>query len=53
MRLLEARRDRKEEEEAGGAKLKLIKDLQYKRREERGKKKPLDTQSVKEDVIKS
>lgn len=32
-------RDRmeEEEEEAGGAKLKLIKDLQYKRREERKK----------------
>lgn len=53
MRLLEAWRDRKEEEEeAGGTKLKLIKDLQYKRREER-EKKTLDTQSVKEDVIKS
>lgn len=39
VRLLEARRDRdRKKEEAGGAQLKLIKDLQYKRREERKKK---------------
>lgn len=51
VRLSEAHGDRDREEEARGAKLKLIKDLQYKKRKERAKKKKLWTHSQRRKML--